>query len=180
MKALLNITGYRNKEGLNAVIPIYFTMTNIDKLFCLGLFQAAIDALLDERNIKRFAVMTTLTVFRNMPSMKWDADSVDSMATGWLENHDLFGPWDKETNNDLNTQAVSLLGGNTATSNHGTEVILKMVVVPPVGEDSIDHLRRLKIAALVCLPAGHVFLAWVRSHLKKSNSFRFTWGGLEM
>ena len=52
-------------------------------------------------------------------------------------------------------------------SDHGTQAILKMVGIPLVGEESLDYLRRLKIAASVYLPAGHAFLAWVQTHIKK-------------
>jgi hypothetical protein len=95
-------------------------------------------------------------------------------------NPNLFGPRDKEAINELNTWGVSLLGGKTAASSHDTKVILKMVVILLVGEDSIDRLRRLEIAVSVCLLVGYLFLAWVRSRIKKFERFRFTWGGLEM
>jgi hypothetical protein len=95
--------------------------------------------------------MITLVMFRNLLSMKWDAVSLDAAATGWLGNPNLFGSCDKEATNNLNTRMVLLLGGKTAVSNHDTQVILKMVVIPPVGVNLIDHLRRLQGAHIPCM-----------------------------
>jgi len=54
MNLLLNMTGYKTKEELNATVLIYTTMANVEKIARLGLFQAAIDALLDMCNIEDF------------------------------------------------------------------------------------------------------------------------------
>jgi hypothetical protein len=124
--------------------------------------------------------MIILAMFNNLLLMKWDAVSVDSTGTGWLGHTNLVGPRDKDATNALNVRAVSLMGGKTAAFNHNTQVILKMVVTPPVGDNSINHLRRLDISTSVCLPVGHGFLTWVRTHLSKFNSFHFQWAGLEM
>ena len=137
-------------------------MANTDNTLCLGLFQVALGDFFDTHDIRGFTVMITLSMFIKMMSMKWDAVSVDSTTTGWIGHHNLFDPWDKEADNDLNTQAMLLMGAKTSAPDHNTQVILKMVVILPVGDDLIDHLRRLKIAVLVCLPAGRGFLAWVR------------------
>ena len=60
------------------------------------------------------------------------------------------------------------------------QAILKMDLIPPVGGDSIDYLRRFKIVVSVCLPEGHGFLVWVKNHIAKFNNFRLHWTGLEM
>ena len=72
----------RNKVELDATIPIFLKMANADRLLCLGLFQAAIDTLLDERYIKEFACMIILVMFKKLPTMKWDVVSEDSAAMG--------------------------------------------------------------------------------------------------
>ena len=100
-----------------------------------------------------------MAMFNNMLTIKWDTVKVDSTQLGWQGNPNIFDPWDTEATNTLNAQSSSLMGGKTDASNHDTHAIMKMTITPPpVGDDSIDHLRRLKIVALVCLPSGHAFL----------------------
>ena len=72
------------------------------------------------------------------------------------------------------------MGGRTAASDHDTQAILKMTSIPPVGGDSIDHLRRLEIVGSICLPEDHGFLVWVQQHIKKFNNFCLHWTGLEI
>ena len=57
---------------------------------------------------------------------------------------------------------------------------MKMNIIPPVGDNSTDHLIRLKIFGSVCLLEGHGFLVWVQKHIAKFNNFRLHWTGLEM
>ena len=80
------------------------------------------------------------------------------MESGWLGNPNIFGPFDKEAASVLNIRAASLIGGRTAASDHDTHTIMKMNIIPPVGDDSIDRLRRLIIVGSVCLPEEHGFL----------------------
>jgi len=40
--------------------------------------------------------MTTMAMFNNMLSMKWDTVTVDSTHSGWLGNPNIFGPLDEE------------------------------------------------------------------------------------
>ena len=89
-------------------------------------------------------------------------------------------PLDEERTSALNVRAASLMGGRTAASDHDTQAILKMNIIPPVGDDSINHLRRLEIVGSVCLPEDHGFLVWVQQHIKKFNNFCLHWTGLEM
>ena len=78
-KALLNMMRCRNKAELKATVPIFFNMAKVDKSLHLGLFQAIIDSLLDNHNIKGFSYMVTLAMFNNLLSMKWDAIYVDRL-----------------------------------------------------------------------------------------------------
>ena len=82
MNLLLNMTGCKNKEELNATVPINTTMANAEKAARLGLFQTAVDALLDMCDIEGFSVMITMTMFNNMLLRKWDTVTVDSTNTG--------------------------------------------------------------------------------------------------
>ena len=84
MKALLNMTGCRNKGKLSVAVPIYLKMAKADKLFCLSLFQAATISLLDNHDIKGIPCMITLIMFNNLLLMKRDTITVDSVNTGWL------------------------------------------------------------------------------------------------
>jgi hypothetical protein len=71
-------------------------LANAEKSARLSLFQAAIDALLDERDIEGFSVIITMAMFNSMLTMKWDAILVDSTMSGWLGNPNIFGPLDEE------------------------------------------------------------------------------------
>ena len=102
------------------------------------------------------------------------------MESGWLGNPNIFGPFDKEATSALRVRAASLIGGRTAASDHDMQTIMKMNITPPVGGNSINHLRRLKIVGSVCLPEGHKFLVWVQKHIAKFNNFCFPWTGLKM
>ena len=82
MDSLLNMTGCKNEEELNATVPIYTTLANAEKIARLGLFQAAIDALLDMRDIESFFTMITMAMFNSMLAMKWNAVTVDSTHSG--------------------------------------------------------------------------------------------------
>ena len=61
-----------------------------------------------------------------------------------------------------------------------TQAILKMVIIPPVGDNSLDHLNIMDLAATVCLPPEHEFLTWNHTHIAKFESFWFLWNGLDM
>ena len=65
-------------------------------------------------------------------------------------------------------------------SDHNTQAITNMTITPPVGDDSIDHLRRLEVVASVCLPAGYGFLVWLQTHITKFDSFRLHLTGLNI
>jgi hypothetical protein len=55
----------------------------------------------------------------------------------------------------LNTRVVLLMGEQTAASDHNTQAILKMVVIPLVGGGGLfGHMRRLEIAATILIPVG--------------------------
>ena len=56
-----------------------------------------------------------------------------SVATGWLGNPNLVCPWDEEVTNNLNTRVVTLLEGNMTMLDHGTQTILKIVIISPLG-----------------------------------------------
>ena len=86
MNLLLHMAGCINEDNLNARVSIYTTLANTEKSTRLSLFQAAINALLDKRDIEGFSVMTTMVMFNSMLKMKWDATSVDSTESGWLGN----------------------------------------------------------------------------------------------
>ena len=62
MNLLLNMTGCKNEEELNATVPIYTTLANTEKTARLGLFQAAIDTFLDMRDIEGFSVMIIMAI----------------------------------------------------------------------------------------------------------------------
>ena len=57
---------------------------------------------MDKRDIEGFSVMITVAMFNSMPTMKWDATSVDSTHSGWLGNPNIFGPFDEEATSALN------------------------------------------------------------------------------
>ena len=102
MNLLLNMTGCLNEDDLNTRVLIYSVLANAEKSARLSLFQAAINTLLDERDIEGFLVMITMARFNNMLPMKWDATSVDSTMSGWLGNPNVFGPLDEEATSALN------------------------------------------------------------------------------
>ena len=170
MMSLLNITGCRNKGELNRALPIYSKMTKVSKSARIGLFQAAVDHLLDEHKIKGFPCMVTLSMFSNMLSMKRDELTVELVLTGWLGNPRLFGPRDEETTNNLNIRVVSLLDGQTAASDQDTQAIIKMVFIPPVGDNSIDHVNMMEPAATICFLIGHTVLIWSHLNIAKFES----------
>ena len=180
LEALLNMTLCASEKDLVTARPLYSKLADAKEASRLGLLQAAIDSLLDKRNMEDFSCMVTLAMYRNFTSMKWDAVSPDSLNTGVLGNPFLFGPRDEEATNNLNARAVSLMGGKTAASDRDTQAILKMVVIPPVGHESIDHLKRMEIVATVLLPLGHPFLTWLRTHIKKFGNFSYAWEALLM
>ena len=64
MDSLLNMTGCKNEEELNATVPIYTTLANAEKIARLGLFQAAVNTLLDMRGIEDSSVMITMAMFK--------------------------------------------------------------------------------------------------------------------
>ena len=70
----------------------------------------------------------------------------------------------------LNIRAASLTGGRTAASDHDTQSILKMNIIPLLEDDFVNHLRRLNIVRSVCLKEGHGFLVWVKQHIAKFNN----------
>ena len=180
MDALLNMTLCASETDLVNLRPLYSKLAGAKEASRLGLLQAAIDSLLDKRNMEDFSCMVTLAMYQNFTSMKWDAVSPDSLNTGVLGNPFLFGPRDEEATNNLNARAVSLMGGKTAASDRDTQAILKMVVIPPVGQESIDHLKRMEIVASVLLPPSHPFLDWLRAHIEKFDNFSYAWGSLVM
>ena len=102
MNPLLNLTGCKNNEELNANVPICTTLANTEITARLGLFQAAINAFLGMQDIECFSVMTTMTMFTHMLAMEWDVVIVDSLHSGWLGNPNIFSPWDKEATSALN------------------------------------------------------------------------------
>ena len=106
-------------------------MANAEKTARLGLFQAATDAFLDMRAIEGFFVMTTMAMFNNLLTMKWDTVTVDCMHSGWLGNPNLFSPGEEEATSALNNRASSLMGGKTATPDHNTHAIMKMTIASP-------------------------------------------------
>ena len=93
---------------------------------------------------------------------------------------ELFDPRDEEATSALNVRVSSLMGGKTAASDHYTQVIMKITIIPPVRDKSINHLRRLEIVESVCLLEGHRFLVWLQAHITKFDSFCLHWTGPKM
>ena len=59
MNSLLHMTGRLNEDDLNARVSIYAVVVDAEKSMRIRLFQAAINTLLDERDIEGFSVMIT-------------------------------------------------------------------------------------------------------------------------
>ena len=57
MNSLAKMTGYKNEDDLNACVSIYTNSANEERSTRLSLFSAAIDALLDKRDIEGFSLL---------------------------------------------------------------------------------------------------------------------------
>ena len=178
--ALLNITNTRNEADLISACPIYLAMASATKASKMARLQSAIDKILGNRGIEDLVVIITPAIFSNFTSMKWQQLGPDSVTSGFLGNPFLFGACDEEATNSLNLRARFIHGGETAASDADAQALLKVVVNPPLEDESIDNLKRMEVVASVLLPAGHGFLTHLRDHIKIFSNYERKWKQLAM
>ena len=178
--ALLNITNTRNEADLISACPIYLAMASATKAMKMPRLQSAIDKILSNRGIEDLGVIITPAIFSNFTSMKWHQLGPDSVTSGFLGNPYLFGACDEDATNSLNLRAQLIHGGETAASDADAQALLKVVVNPPLEDESIDNLKRMEVVASVLLPAGHGFLTHLRDHIKIFSGYNRKWKQLAM
>ena len=137
--------------------------------------QSAIDKVINDRGIKDLVIIITPAVFNLFTSMKWHRMGPDSLASGLFGNPFIWGACDEEATNALNLRARYVHGGETAASDADVQTLLRLVVKPPLEDESIDNLKRMEIVASVLLPEGHGFLTHLRQHIKRFSDYERQW-----
>ena len=178
--SLLNLTNSRNEIDLLAACPVYGAMAAAPKALKMARLQSAIDKVLSDRGMEHLVVIVTPAIFTIFVSMKWHRLTPDSLTSGFLGNPFLFGACDEEATNALNLRAQFIHGGDTAASDSDTQALLKIVVNPPMEDESIDNIKRMEVVASILLPPGHVFLIHLRDHIQGFNQYEQNWRTLPM
>jgi hypothetical protein len=178
--SLLNLTNARNETDLLTACPVYGAMAAAPKALKMARLQSAIDKILSDRGMEHLIVIITPAIFTVFVSMKWHRLTADSLTSGFLGNPFLFGACDEEVTNALNLRAQFIHGGDTAASDADAQVLLKIVVNPPLEDESIDNLKRMEVIASVLLPPGHEFLTHIREHIKGFDHYERRWRTLPM
>ena len=111
--------------------------------------------------------MITPEMFTIFASMKCHHVGPDSLTSGFFGNPFLCGACYKEATNALNLQAQFIHGGETAASDADAQELLKVIVNPPLEEESTDNLKRMEIVASALLPKVHRFLSQIREHITR-------------
>ena len=125
--------------------------------------------------------MITPAMFTIFASMKCHHVGPESLTSGFFGNPFLCGACYKEATNALNLQAQFIHGGGvTAVSNADLQALLKVVVNPPLKEESIDNLKRMEINATVLLPEGHESISHIQDHIDSFENYERKWRNLAM
>ena len=130
--------------------------------------------------MEHLVVIITTAMFTIFASMKWHWVGPDSLTSGFFGNPFLWGACDEEATNALNLGAQFIHGGETAASDADTQALLKVVVNPPLEDESINNLKRMEVVAAVLLPAGHGFLNHLREHIMSFGHYDRKWKSLAM
>ena len=178
--SLLNLTNARNEADLLAACPVYEAMAAAPKALKMARLQSSIDRIISDRGMEHLIVVITPAIFTIFVSMKWHRLTPDSLTSGFLGNPFLFGACDEEVTNALNLRAQFIHGGDTAASDADTQALLKIVVNPPLEDESIDNIKRMEVVASVLLPPGHGFLTHIREHIKGFDHCERKWRKLPM
>ena len=178
--SLLNLTNARNEADLLAACPVYGAMAAAPKALKMARLQSSIDRILSDREMEHLIVVITPAIFTIFVSMKWHRLTPDSLTSGFLGNPFIFGACDEEVTNALNLRAQFIHGGDTAASDADTQALLKIVVNPPLEDESIDNIKRMEVVASVLLPPGHGFLTHIREHIKGFDHYERKWRTLPM
>jgi hypothetical protein len=178
--AVLNLTNTRNDPDLIVACPVYKAMAAAPKSLKMARLQSAIDKILGDRGMEHLVVIITPAMFTIFASMKWHRVGPDSLTSGLFGNPFLWGACDEEATNALNLRAQFIHGGETAASDADAQALLKIVVNPPLEDESIDNFKRMEVAASVLLPAGHGFLIHLREHITSFTHYERKWRSLAM
>ena len=71
-------------------------------------------------------------------------------------------------------------GGDTAASDTDTQALLKIVVNPPLQDESTDNIKRMEVVASVLLPPGHGFLTHIQELIRGFIHYERKWRALPM
>ena len=178
--ALLNLTNTRNEADLIVACSVYSSMAKAAKAYRMARLQSAIDKVLSDRGLDHLVVIITPAMFANFISMKWHRAGPDSLASGFFGNPFLWGACDEEATTALNLRAQYLHGGDTAASDADTQALLKVVVNPPLEDESLDNLLRMEVVGTVLLPPDNGFLVELRKNIKSFENYERHWRNVRM
>ena len=100
------------------------------------------------------------------------------MSEGLLGNGFLMVPPDASLTRAFNLRVEYVLREKTSATDAGMQEILALNIKISLNKDALDNVRRNEIMCFVFLPAGHMFLVWIRAFIKSVDNYGTRWRNL--
>jgi hypothetical protein len=179
MPSLCRLTQTRNERELSEACPVYPAVAKATKAQRQGVLQSHINQELVRRKEKYLSVIVSPGLYSSWISLMWYRTNSDSLDTGFLANLLLWGATDVEQQQAVNKEAQLAQEGGMGLSTADAREILKIKVNPPLGDESLDHLKRLDVVCSVVLPPDHTFSQYIKEHLAEMTAYWGRWKKVE-
>ena len=179
MPSLCRLTQTLNERELSEACPVYPAVAKATKAQRQMVLQSFINKELVRRDERYLSVIVSPGILANWIGLSWHRTNSDSVDTGFLANLFLWGGTDVEQQQATNREAQMAMEGGIGLSPADAKEILKVKVNPPIGDKSLDNLKRLDVICSVVLPPEHTFGKFVKDHLKAMTGYWGQWEKVE-